>query len=110
MHLLKQPLCCQNAEPRLELNYSKEFKPFPATFLLHQIMRQGRLQACGRIQPANVLHPGVSQSPEANIGIFFRGNQEKIGAINLLIHLGLWINSVYSPYTRRYLGFGMHPV
>ena len=71
MHLLKQPLCCQNAEPRPELNYSREFKPFLAAFLLHQIMRQGRLHACGRIQPANALHPGVSQSPEANIGIFF---------------------------------------
>jgi hypothetical protein len=70
MHLLHQPLCCRNAEPRPELNHSKEFKPFLATFLLHQTMRQGRLQACGRIQPANVLQPGVSQSPEANIGVF----------------------------------------
>ena len=76
MHLLKQPLCCQNAEPRPELNYSKEFKPFLATFLLHPIMRQGRLQACGRIQPANALNAEVSQSPEVNVGVLSEKSRE----------------------------------
>ena len=31
--------------------------------------------------------------------VFFSEKSGKIGAINLLIHLGLWINSVYLPYS-----------
>ena len=36
------------AEVHLKQNCSKDFKPIHTTLLLHRIMRQGYLRACGR--------------------------------------------------------------
>ena len=64
--------------------------PFLATFLLRQIMRQDSACQC--------TPSGSFSVTGSKHWCFFRRNQEKIGATNLLIHLGLWINSVHTAF------------
>ena len=71
-------------------------------------MRQGCLQACSRIQPANALNLRISQLWEAGAA----GVLEKMGRKTELsgdsVALDFWKNGFYSPYTLEHVNLNQN--
>lgn len=57
------------------------------------------MRACGRIQPANALNPGISQLWEADVGVILEKMGRKSKILGDFIALGFWENCLYSSYT-----------